>query len=176
MINYDQIIEDLKQQDEKAFEYLYNETKNAVYSMIVSIVKDKAASQDIMQETYLIMLKKLDQYQKGRNFINWLVIIARNQAIDYYRRRKKEILVDIDDETVFPYTQPMGERSVLFNEMLINLNQIERSIFLLRIVNNFKNREISKILNIPLGTVLWHYSKAIKKIKKIKGGEGNETK
>jgi len=177
MTNYDQFIEALKDKDEETFEYIYNETKHAVYAMIVSIIKDKTESQDLMQDTYITMLEKIDQYKIGKSFLNWLLVIARNKAIDYYRRKKHEVLVDISEsDDLLPVTSPIGERSALVNEMLDNLTEIERSVFLLRIIQNFKNREIAKILNLPLGTVLWHQSKAMKKIKNIRGGEGNETK
>lgn len=168
MADYEKYIEKLKVKDEDAFNIIYQSTKHVVYATIVSVVKDRSASEDIMQETYITMLEKINQYQEGRKFLNWLLIIARNKAIDYYRRHKKTILVDPELEDItFPTTSPQGERSILVNEVLNRLNEIERSVFLLRTVQGLKNKDIAIILKMPLGTVLWHYHKAIKKIKEI---------
>ena len=168
MTNYNDYIELLKDKDDEAFTFIYNETKHAVYAMIVSIVKDRDISQDLMQDTYITMLEKINQYQPNRSFLNWLLVIARNKAIDYYRKKKREVLIDQNDnEVIFPNVSPSGERNVLIDDMLNHLSEIERTIFLLKIVEDLKSIEIAKILNLPLGTVLWHYNKAIKKIKKL---------
>lgn len=177
MANYDEYIQALKQKDEPAFEYIYNETKATVYAIIVAIVKDRDASQDIMQDTYICMLEKINQYELGRNFLSWLAAIARNKAIDYYRRKQKETLIDVQEsEFILPIVEAKGERNSLVSEMLSVLSDVERQIFLLHIMQDLPHREIAKIMDMPLGTTLWHYSKAIKKIKKMKGSEGNEIK
>lgn len=169
MANYDQYIEALKQKDEAAFEFIYNETKTAIYAMIVSIVKDKETSKDLMQDTYITMLEKINQYEPGKNFLSWLITIARNKAIDHYRREQHEIRVDItSEEMIFPAVNPTGERNSIVEGMLKCLNETERSVFLLHIMQNLTHREISQILKMPLGTTLWHYNKAVNKIKKLK--------
>lgn len=173
MANLNHYISRLKQKDDEAFTIVYNETKNAVYSIIYAITKNQTVCEDLMQDTYITMLEKLDQFDTRKNFLPWLLTIARNKAIDNYRKHKKEFLFDAsDNETIMPSSNPNGERSILVREMLKALTDIEREIFLLSIINNLKRREIAKILDMPLGTVLWHYNNAIKKIKKIKGGNG----
>ena len=166
MANYDAYIEALRQKDEQAFEFIYHETKATVYAVIVGIVKDRDACQDLMQDTYITMLEKINQYQVGRNFLSWLATIARNKAIDYYRRKQKETLVDVaESESLMPTEQAQGERRVLVDELLALLTDIERQIFLLRIMQNLPHREIAKIVNLPLGTSLWHFRRAMKKIR-----------
>ena len=64
-----------------------------------------------------------------------------------------------------PACAPVGESRALIEEMLDRLNETERSIYLLRVVKQLKNREIAEIMGMPLGTVLWHYSRAVKKLK-----------
>ena len=165
MANYDAYIEALKQKDEQAFEYIYHETKATIFAIIIAIVKDKDVSQDLLQDTYITMLEKINQYQLGKNFLSWLAVIARNKAIDYYRRKQKETLIDVtESEYILPSVNPQGEKRALVSELLNLLSDVERQIFLLQIMQNLPHREISKIMSLPLGTVLWHYQKAIKKI------------
>ncbi len=164
MKNLEQYLEALKHKDEEAFTSVYNETKYAVYSLILSIIKDRNLAQDIMQETYITMLEKIDSYRPGSNFRNWLLTISRNKAIDYYRKKQREELIDPDVLQIS--SSPVGEEATLLSEVLELLNQKERSILLLYIVQNYKHREIAEILGLPLGTVLWLYQKALKKIRK----------
>ena len=177
MAKYEAYIEALARKDEQAFEYIYQETNASVYAIIVAIVKDRDISQDLMQDTYISMIEKIHQYKKGRNFLSWLLVIARNKAIDYYRRKSREILIDVSEsDMILPKTSPQGERNILVEEMLGTLTDIERQVFLLYIMENMSHREIARVLNIPLGSSLWYYNNAKKKINKVKGSDEHETK
>ena len=63
-----QLIQKLKQKDNQAFELIYYETNKLVYSIIVSIVKDDDATEDLMQETYIKMIENINQFDPKRNF------------------------------------------------------------------------------------------------------------
>lgn len=167
MANYLDYIKLLSEKDDEAFAYIYNDTKHAVFVVINSIVKNRTASEDIMQDTYLTMLEKINQYDHKKSFLPWLLTVARNKAIDYYRRRQKEMLVDSsEDEYLFTKSTIDSEKQLMVNEMLNSLSEIERTIFILNVVNQVKCKDIAKVLELPLGTVLWHMSNAKKKIKK----------
>lgn len=177
MIDFNSYIDALLKKDDEAFSIVYNETKHAVFSIIFSITKSRVVSEDIMQDTYITMLEKLHLFNKKNKFTTWLLTIARNKAIDYYRSNKREVLVDINDFENYNSSNGLSsEDRILVSEMLNCLSDVERTVFLLKIMNNLKSREIAKILDLPLGTVLWHYNNASKKIKKIGGGSGIETK
>ncbi|HHX81165.1 MAG TPA: RNA polymerase sigma factor [Acholeplasmataceae bacterium] len=163
MMNYDFHIEALKNKDEGTFALIYHDTKHAVYALILSIIKDRSLAHDIMQETYLTMLEKISTYKPGSNFKTWLLTIARNKAIDYYRKRKREEI--IAPEEIVETVAPEGIKSAILSEVLELLNAKERSIFMLYAIQRFKHREIAQILDLPLGTVLWLYQKALKKVK-----------
>lgn len=169
MIDFEEYLEALKQKDDEAFAFIYNETKYGVYALILSIIKDRSLAEDIMQETYLAMLEKIDTYKLGTNFRNWLLTIARNKAIDYYRKRQREDLVDPEDLLIS--NEARGENAALLSEVLDLLDDNERSILLLHIVEKMKHREVSEVLNLPLGTTLWLYQRALAKIRKYEKGE-----
>jgi RNA polymerase sigma-70 factor (ECF subfamily) len=164
----DQYVQKLKNGDNNAFDHIYYETKNSVYLVIVSILKDQSLAEDIMQDTYMQMIKSLDHYQIGTNFKNWVVTIARNLALNEYNRRKKTVLVDVtDDQNVLSKVEdPKKEQSYLIEEVLNLLDETERQVVFLRIVDNYLHKDIAKILDMPIGTVLWIYQKAMKKVRK----------
>lgn len=169
-MNIDLAIERLKDRDEEAFEYIYNETKDAVYSMILSIIRDRSLAEDVMQDTYMKALQSIYQFEKGKSFKNWILSIARNQAIDYYRKRKNLDLVDItENEFIFPHQNPRTSLQLEMDELLDILTIEERQIVTLKIVDDMKHKDIAKLLNKKAGTVMWIYNQAIKKMQK-KGG------
>ena len=158
-------ISKLKDKDEVAFEYVYNNTKRAVYSMVFSVIKNHQLTEDIMQDVYMKMLSSIYQYQEKTNFYNWLLQIAKNQAIDYYRKSSKNVKLDITDyEELIHDPEETPDEKDQFNQMIEILNEDERTIVLLKVVDGLKHRQIAKIVQKPLGTVLWIYQKAIKKL------------
>lgn len=168
MPNFDDYIERLKHKDNEAFEYIYEHTKRGVYSIIVAIVKDRQMTEDLMQDTYIKMLKNINQYQIGRNFNAWITQIAKNTALDFYRRQQKSTLVDpIEDINIIDREQPIeSQNDYSLEEMVQSLDTDERQIVLLHIVSDMTFKTIAEVVNKPLGTVLWIYQKSLKKIKK----------
>lgn len=176
MVNIDNYIERLKLKDNEAFRYVYDETKRGVYAMIISIVKDRQATEDLMQDTYIKMLKNIDQFTSGRDFNSWVVQIAKNTALDYYRKHQKTIITDpIENihiiDTVQAETSSNAKNDYSLEEMIKPLNEEERQIILLHIVSEMKFKTIAETMSKPLGTILWMYQKALKKIKKSLEGE-----
>jgi RNA polymerase sigma-70 factor (ECF subfamily) len=169
----------LRKGDESALAGIYQETNRLVFSIALGILKDQQLAEDIMQETYLKVKSSIDYYQKGTNFGAWIAQVAKNLALMEYRRRKKEVLVDpIEKNYMF------GSVSYEFKEVnptlaaaLEILDENEKEVLLLHINSDLKHREIATILNKPLGTVLWLYNRAIKKMRNYiesKGGLAND--
>ncbi|WP_162140144.1 RNA polymerase sigma factor [Haploplasma axanthum] len=165
-MNFEDAIEKLKTKDEKAFEYIYEKTKTSVYSIIIAITKDQNLTEDLMQDTYIKMIKSINTYNYKNKFTTWLLTIARNTAIDDYRRRKKEMSVDIhENEYLFPASRSDVDNEYNANYLLSFLDDEEREVIMLYSLDSLKHREIAEILNKPLGTITWIYNKAIKKMK-----------
>lgn len=161
-------IERLKLKSEDAFEYVYQETKRSVYSMIFSILKNHQATEDLMQDVYMKMMVTINQFQKGTNFNNWLITMAKNLAIDTYRRDQKITRVDpLDfDERLQTHDAPPDE-STKFELMMNLLNEEQRSVVILKIADEMKFKDIAKVLNKPINTVIWIYQEAMKILRKI---------
>ena len=155
----------LKKRDEKAFEYIYISTKRAVYSMVFSVIKNHQVTEDIMQDVYMKMLSSIHQYQSNTNFFNWLLQIAKHQAIDYYRKKSNEVSLDeLDFIELVPSNQDKPDEVDQFNRMMELLDDEERTVVLLKVVEGLKHKQIATIVGKPLGTVLWIYQKALKKL------------
>ncbi|MGI6786944.1 MAG: RNA polymerase sigma factor [Acholeplasmataceae bacterium] len=168
-IDIKQLVERIKNRDNQAFEIIYYQTHKMVYSIIYSIVKDDLDAEDLMQDTYIKMIENINSFQHGKNFKTWLGTIARNLAIDYYRRNQRKLNVDLLEEEQV-YFESTGENLDLKAEALELLEMLssdEQLIVLLRVVDELTFREISEITNRPLGTVIWVYNQSISKLSKL---------
>ena len=150
--------------DENAFADLFEGAKKGVFSFIYSYVKNYHTAEDLVQETFIKVRQKTDLYQDGTNASAWILQIAKNTALDFLRKDGKNKSVELDENTSF---NSPDENVRLDLHDIINavLNGEERQVVLLHLIGGYKNREIAEILNIPLGTALWKYNVAIKKLK-----------
>lgn len=164
--NFDKYIDKIIEKDNEAFRIVYEETRRGVFSIIISLVRNRTVTEDLMQDTYIKMVEKIRQYQRGRNFNAWLMQIAKNTAYDYLRKSKREMLYDPVEQSYIHDSLKTEAKTYQVQDMVKSLDDESKQIVLLRIVANFKFKDIAQTVDKPLGTVLWLYNKALKDLKK----------
>lgn len=148
-----------------AFEKLCNKTYKIVYNYIFSIIRNHSVSEDLLHNTYINIKESINQYKPNKKPMAWIFTIARNNAYNYYNKQKQEVPIELVEETsIHSPEEKIVDRFVL-KKLLEHLNEKERSVILLNVVSGYKFREISKITQIPLGTVLSCYNRGMKKLK-----------
>ena len=96
--------------------------------------------------------------------------MARNLAIDSIRKKSPQhISLDEIEDSIHQPLKDLSQKMDIENAMK-SLPAQENQIVTLRIIGELKFREISEIMNLPLGTVIWKYQKAIGKLQKYLGG------
>lgn len=95
-------------QDRLAFEKLYSATSAKLFGIILRVLGDRGAAQEVLQDVYLRLWQGGAQsFQVGRaSPISWLATIARNRAIDRLRRNKPSASLDLVPETADPGLGP----------------------------------------------------------------------
>ncbi len=168
--NLESLVRQLRSGNQEAFNSIYENTYRQIYFIVLPILKDKSLTEDILQDTYLKFLEKLDDY-KSKNLLAYLIMIAKNLAINEYNRRKRDFSVDrFEDNFEFKYDEFLeikAEKRELIEKALSVLDQTEKNIFLLHSLENLAHREIAQIVDKPLGTVTWLYQKAVRKMRKF---------
>lgn len=162
------LMSEIQSGDENAFTTFYQNTYKGVFSFVYSYVKNWHTSEDILQETYIKVKLNADKFKAGTNSSAWLLQIAKNTCIDYLRKQESKPTEEIKD---YNANYSLDVAGSMYMHDLLNkyLDDVDRQIVLLHVIEGYKNREIAKILDIPLGTVLWRYNKALKILKdKIK--------
>ncbi|MBS5852246.1 MAG: RNA polymerase sigma factor [Bacilli bacterium] len=169
--NLEDIIEEFRVGNYDSFEEFYYETSKQLYVFIYDIIRNRQSSEDLLQETYMRFLNNIDKYKKNTNYFNFLVTIARNLAINEYHKQKRVIN---DEEYIYSIKEESKTDVPNLFYLLDYLDEKQREIVILHIIDNLKFKEIAKMKEMPLGTVLWLYNKAIKKLKR-KVEEENEN-
>ena len=168
----DKFIKKFMNGDASAFDEVYNRTRKSVYYVALAILRDKALAEDIIQTTYIRVLKNIQNYTLGTNASAWIIKIAKNEAINMKKVRMREQSVDeYENLTLFGVSEPdtYGELIDLAKRLLTD---DEFSILMLVTACGYKRKEIGKMLDMPTPTVTWKYQNALLKIRKALEKEG----
>jgi len=168
----EELVSLLKSRDQQAYSYLYDSYAAAFYGVIQRIVGEGEEATDILQEGFVKVWKNIEQYDvsKGKLF-TWMLNIMRHVAIDYLRSgiRKKEQHTD----SLEPGTHVSGNETQTkvdhlgLRNVLDKLKEEHRIIIELAYYQGYTQEEISKELDIPLGTVKSRARLALAQLRQI---------
>jgi RNA polymerase sigma-70 factor (ECF subfamily) len=162
--------------DQNAFREFYEKTKTSVYGFALSIIKNTHDAEDVTQSTYVSIYHNAKNYQNRGKAMAWVLTIAKNLCLEKMRKDKREeSLPEFSDYTA-RFSEKMNFDEKLLVEFCLNsLKLNERKIVVLHVISGLRHREIAKLLDMPLGTVLSTYHRAINKIKKhLEGGKNGD--
>lgn len=159
--NINSIVKKLKKGYSEYFDELYDATKNGVFFMIKSIVKDYSLSEDIMQDTYISFINKLDDIDENGNIYAYLLQTAKNKALNEVKKDAR--LVGVDYLENMECDEP-DTFTPLLDFAKTHLENSEWRILKLTVVDGYRRVEVAKILNKPVATVNWQYNKILKKV------------
>ena len=145
---------------------LYQQTSGVVYGFAMSILKNRHDAEDVMHDAFINIYTGAIGYKPAGNPMAWILTIVRNLCYNRIRAGKVcEDLSQYDDLFGGPDdSEAVLDRMVLEKAMKI-LDAEERQIVVLHAMTGFKHREIAEILDLPTGTVLSKYNRALKKLK-----------
>lgn len=160
---------EIQKGNQDSLKKLYDSTRFAVFASIIPYLYDQQLAEDVMQDTYLKVVDRIDSYRSNDNGMNWLLTIAKNTAFDLIKHRKHESQVDREvlEETMPSNSDVYDLASPIIRSAKKVLDKDEQTILFLYALGEYKHREIALILNIPIGTVLWKYQSAIQKMKEV---------
>lgn len=160
-----EILIELKKGDYRHFQTFYAQTSKSLFFTALMIVKDEELSNDIVQESYVKFFKNINSIDIDQNIHYYLVSIARNLAINEYHKKKREINNE-DYLLQKAQTQEIFKGNYEVERILAVLdNNTEREIVSYHVLFEYTFKEIGHLINKPLGTVLWIYNQAMKKLR-----------
>jgi len=141
---------------------------DALFNFAWGLARNEENAGDLVQETYLKAYKAIASYQVGTNAKAWLFRILKNTFINEYRKRAKRphqvdyeeiVAYHGDDDTGYSAYEDLRTEmfdTMMGDEVTIAINRLPvdfRVVILLCDIEGFTYEEISKIVNIPIGTV-----------------------
>ncbi len=172
------LLEMARSGDRQAFKTLVVMHQQKVYLLAYSLLRNTEDATDVVQETFIRLFQKLDTYEPGKNFQGWLLQIAKNLSIDYYRKnygRRRELesgrrLEDIDPAAPAGDSSPGGfDLRQAFSRALARLGERQRLVFVMKHYNGLDYREIGQVLDISTGTVKSLHYKAVRNLRTFLG-------
>lgn len=158
----------LLQKSRQGFDYLYKQYSGALYGVIRKVITDEQTAQDVLQEVFVKIWNNIDKFDasKGRLY-TWMLNLARNAAIDKLRS-KGEIMkgkIHTGEDIVYRQENVLQTEqqtdAIGLRKVVAELKPEYQSIVELAYFKGFTLDEISKSLDMPLGTVKTRMRKAI---------------
>ena len=152
------IFQEIKQGNSNKLDELHSKYNKLIYNIAFSILKNRENSEDIVQIVFI----KLFQMDKNKlpttNESTWLYSLTKNETLNYLRNKKQEVNLD----EIYYITEEDKELNKIidednYNRIIAKLNKQEREIISLKILSNMSFKEISSLLDMPMGTVQWKY-------------------
>ena len=164
----------LKGRDQSAFSYLYDNYSAALYGVIYKMLENRELAEDVLQESFLKIWNNFSNYDsvKGRLF-TWMLNITRNLTIDTIRSKgyKKQSKIQNSENAVNNISDKANTAESFdalgIRKHLTLLKNDQKKIIDLAYFDGLTQDEISKTLNIPLGTVKTRMRAAIIELRKV---------
>ena len=164
--NMDRLVASCLAGDIVAMQAVYEQSKSRVYGLMVRMVGRQDAD-DLTQQVYLQMFRKLGQYNGQSKLETWLFRIATNEALQYLRKQKRQTTAPYVSEPVIVDDDRLikSEESQLLEAALKRLEPELRAVFLLKEQQGLSYRDIAGSLGIPEGTVGSRLNRARKELR-----------
>ncbi len=137
---------------------------NELYRTAVRFVADRAAAEDLVQETYMEAWKCFHRFQKGTNCRAWLYKILLNK-IKHHRRKWFKLKKESEEALAGLLYEPPVPEHLCDEEVLAALDKLPqyyREVILLADVQELTYREVAYILGVRVGTVMSRLSRGRK--------------
>lgn len=168
----DSLIKSIQNKDRKVMTELYKETFSLLMSVVVRYKQNNEDQMSLVNNSFLKIVSKIDQFKVGTSFFSWAKRIAQNEVIDDFRKEKryKEMFHFEESMGIYEGTSEELEPDSQFEpvelqNMLNTLPPATKMVFNLFAIDGYKSTEIMEELQIGSETVKWHLKEARKRLR-----------
>lgn len=154
--------------DKEAFGELIERYGNALRYFIYCLLDNNQIAEDIFQDTWLIVIRRIHALKETEAFSPWLYCIARNKVYEQFRRQKK--FYDLDEKIIIQNNSVedkfSNDDAAKIHNALEKLKPIHKEILMLRFLEQMRYDQIAKVINCNAGTVksrIYYAKLALKK-------------
>lgn len=169
--------------DKTGLKEIYEAYIGYIYRIIYEVLQNKENAEDVTGDFFIRLWDKAEQFKAGNGHKGYLAAMARNMAIDFMRKHRREALTALlqdlgteseeeSESSIYKETETESrvEQQVVedltIKQALERLKPSERQVVSMKILGELTFKEIAEIMGIPMGTVTWKYQNAIKKLRR----------
>lgn len=162
---------------------LVRQHSDRLFAVILRMVQSHSTAEDILQNTWVRVIRKFHQYDPSRPFVPWLTQIAINCCRDFWRRERLRRFLSLSshsekpevlDPKIATESQKALDQQIEVSKALANLSPKLREVIVLKFYSDLTHDEIAEVLRISAGTVKSRLNYALFNLRKYfdKKGEG----
>jgi RNA polymerase sigma-70 factor (ECF subfamily) len=177
----EQLVEKYLQGDKSALEFLIKRYLTPIFNFILGYVKEEAVADDLTQEVFVKVWKKIKKFDNQYKFKNWLYVIAKNTSLDYLKKNQaiNFSALNLEDENLFfedliketsasPHTAlSLAQDAAVVNAAVDKLPGKYQETIKLHYHSGYKFREIAEILKESIETVKSRNRRALIYLKRL---------
>lgn len=171
-LNEEELIAALRSGNRQSFETFYNRFAQVLYGMLVTWINDTHTAENLLQDAFVKAWTNRENYDPGKGrLFTWLYNITRNVCIDHYRSRqykKGRAAILSDDISLLTNNNKLVSQmpdTIGIHKLLGRLRIEEKQVVELVYFKGLTQKEIAKLMDMPLGTVKTRMSMAIKNLR-----------
>jgi len=170
--------------EEAGLEILIDRYKAKLYTSIYLLVKDESLAEDIFQDTFIKVINTLrsGRYNEEGKFLPWVMRIAHNLVIDYYRKeRRTPVVVNSDGFDIFDVLQFSDESAEArmireqtyrdLRRMIQRLPDDQKEVLIMRHYGEMSFKEIAAVTEVSINTALGRMRYALNNLRKMMYGD-----
>jgi RNA polymerase sigma-70 factor (ECF subfamily) len=176
-----ELVQQFTSGNQQAIEVLIRRHHKRVFGYILLLVKNTAIAEDIFQDTFIKVIKSLQdgRYADNGRFVSWVMRISHNLIIDHFRKEKQMKMISKDTGTVDVFNSPRFseknvEEDMVYDQVLTDVRALvellpeeQKEVVLLRHYAGLSFKEIAEQTNVSINTALGRMRYALINIRKI---------
>jgi len=160
-LSLDQLIQKCKKNDTKAQSDLYKLFSSKLFALSLKYSRNYAEAEDNLQDAFVIIFKKISQYENKGSFEGWLKRIVVNTALQRYR--SKGVFDIVNEEHIEDVSIEVENDTIDIDFLLNSIQELPdryRLVFNLYVLDGYSHKEIGEMLGIATGTTKSNLARA----------------
>ncbi|WP_102798785.1 RNA polymerase sigma factor [Bowmanella denitrificans] len=148
------LVDAVKQGDRQAYQTLYQQYLGQVYALCYRLTADRALAEDVTQEVFIQLWRKLDNYRGDSKFSTWLHSVTSNVCVSYMRKQRGwwHRMFNLEDSAAMYESAEASAAEVDLDSYVRRLPQRARMVFVLHAIEGYRHEEIAQMLDMAVGS------------------------
>lgn len=160
-----------KQGDKESLAAIFDQYADRLYRYVFIRIRDQAKSEDLVSVIFIKILEHIHKLDPSKNFEAWMFTIARNALIDSLRKNRFVVANEMIDIAADDHDhEDHADNEIMVEEVrefIAQLKELEREVIELTYFGGLDDKEISKVINKPVGNIRVIRFRAVKKLKQL---------